>query len=417
MSSTASTHASTDAQSNKRARLGDLLRRESVGGILLLVAAAAAMIWANTPWAEHYHRLGDFQIGPESIHLNLSLAAWAADGLLAVFFFIVGLELKHEFLEGDLRDPKRAAVPIAAAIGGMAGPALVFVAINLNAGGDALNGWAVPTATDIAFALAVLAVVATQLPLALRTFLLTLAVVDDLFAVTVIAVFYTDTLNLVALVAFVVPLVTFGVAARFVRSPWVLIPLAGLAWFLMHEAGVHATIAGVLLGLSVPVRRAAAERGLQAKDLEHRMRPWSAGIALPVFAFFAAGVTVGGLDGLQAALADSVSLGIIAGLVIGKAVGITGAAALVATLSPAELDRSLKWVDVLGVALLGGIGFTVSLLIGDLAFAGDTLREDYVKLAVLIGTVIAATLAATVLGFRNRTYGRVRMAHSANLCN
>lgn len=255
-----------------------------------------------------------------------------------------------------------------------------------------------------------LAVISSHLPSALRTFLLTLAVVDDLLAVTVIAVFYTDDLNLAALALAFVPLALFAVAARRFGNAAVLLPLAAATWYLVHESGVHATIAGVLLGLTVPVR-ASGKRDtllrhrLDAKDLEHRIRPLSAGVAVPVFAFFAAGVTVGGLHGVAATLHDPVAIGIAAGLVIGKAVGIAGAAVLTAALTRAELDTSLKWIDVVALGLLGGIGFTVALLIGDLAF-GDPVRQEHAKLGVLIGTLTAALLAAVLLTIRDRAYAR-----------
>jgi len=387
-----------------------VLRKETVGGALLLVAATVAIGWANSPWAAAYYRLGDITFGPRAWHLNLSVSAWAADGLLAIFFFVVGLELKYEVLAGDLRDPRRAALPVVAAVGGMIIPAAVFVAINVHTGGGALRGWAIPTATDIAFALAVLAVISSHLPSALRTFLLTLAVVDDLLAVTVIAVFYTDDLNFAALVLALVPLALFAAAARRFDNAAVLLVLAAATWYLVHESGVHATIAGVLLGLTVPVRESAKgtklpRHRLDAKDLEHRVRPLSAGLAVPVFAFFAAGVTVGGLHGLAATLHDPVAIGIAAGMVIGKAIGITGAAVLTAAWTRAELDTSLKWIDVVALALLGGIGFTVALLIGDLAF-GDPVRQEHVKVGVLIGTLTAALLAAVLLTFRDRAYAR-----------
>ncbi|MDZ7910900.1 MAG: Na+/H+ antiporter NhaA [Rhodococcus sp. (in: high G+C Gram-positive bacteria)] len=391
-------------------RVTAVLRKETVGGVLLLIAAATALIWANTPWSDAYDSLRDFTVGPSSLHLNLSLGAWAADGLLAIFFFVVGLELKREFVAGDLRDPRRAALPVMAAIGGMIVPALIFVAININAGGGALNGWAIPTATDIAFAVAVLAVVGSHLPTALRTFLLTLAVVDDLLAVTVIAIFYTDDLSFAYLGLALIPLAAFAFAVqRRVRSPWLLIPLALATWWLVHESGVHATVAGVLLGFTVPVLRSQAAGGPDAgpglaEYFEHRIRPLSAGLAVPVFAFFAAGVTIGGLTGFVDTLADHVALGIVAGLVIGKVIGIVGMSYLTAKFTKAELDTDLTWWDVLGVAMLGGIGFTVSLLIGELAFAGDALRGDHVKIGVLTGTIIAAVLAAIVLRLRNRTY-------------
>lgn len=396
------------ASSTESGRLADVLRKETVGGALLLVAATVAVVWANSPWAEAYFRLGAIAVGPTAWGLNLPLSAWAADALLAVFFFVVGLELKYEVLVGDLRDPRRAVLPVVAAVGGMVVPAAVYVAFTLHSGDGALRGWAIPTATDIAFALAVLAVISSHLPSALRTFLLTLAVVDDLLAVTVIAVFYTGHLDLVALGLAGVPLVLFAVAARRLGNAAVLLPLAAATWYFVHESGVHATIAGVLLGLTVPVRaprngRPRQRRRLEAKELEHRMRPLSAGVAVPVFAFFAAGVTLGGLAGLTTALRDPVALGIVAGLVVGKVVGISGAAALTAALTRAELDTSLKWVDVVALALLGGIGFTIALLIGDLAFA-DPTRQEHVKVGVLIGTLVAASLAATLLILRDRSY-------------
>ncbi|BBY32746.1 Na+/H+ antiporter NhaA [Mycolicibacter minnesotensis] len=398
------------ASSTEAPRLADVLRKETVGGALLLVAATVAVLWANSPWSQAYFRLGAIAVGPAAWGLNLPLSSWAADALLAVFFFVVGLELKYEVLAGDLRDPRRAVLPVVAAVGGMVAPAAVYVAVNVHTGDGALRGWAIPTATDIAFALAVLAVISSHLPSALRTFLLTLAVVDDLLAVTVIAVFYTGHLDLVALGLAGVPLALFAVAARRLGHFAVLLPLAAATWYFVHESGVHATIAGVLLGLTVPVRAprnggSRQRRRLEAKELEHLIRPLSAGVAVPVFAFFAAGVTLGGLTGLTTALRDPIALGIIAGLVVGKVVGITGAAALTAALTRAELDASLKWIDVVALALLGGIGFTIALLIGDLAFA-DPTRQEHVKVGVLIGTLIAASLAAILLTLRDRSYAR-----------
>ncbi|MEV0110567.1 Na+/H+ antiporter NhaA [Nocardia sp. NPDC050799] len=395
-------------------RITAVLRTETAGGALLIVAAAIGLIWANTPWSSAYEALRDFQLGPTGLHLNLSLETWAADGLLAVFFFVVGLELKREFVAGDLRDPRRAALPVVAAIGGMVGPALIFLAFNLG-NGDAVKGWAIPTATDIAFALAVLAVVSSHLPTALRTFLLTLAVVDDLLAVTVIAIFYTDELHLPYLGLAVLPLAAFAFAVqRRVRSPWVLVPLALATWWLVHESGVHATVAGVLLGFTVPVlttRSGAGDPSAQdpglAEWFEHRIRPFTAGFAVPVFAFFAAGVTIGGLDGMVDSLTDRVTLGIVVGLVAGKAFGILLTTFLTAKLTRAELDSDLSWIDVTGVALLGGIGFTVSLLIGELAFADQPRWEDHVRIGVLVGTLTAAGLAAIVLRIRNRVYRRI----------
>ncbi|KAA0021141.1 Na+/H+ antiporter NhaA [Antrihabitans cavernicola] len=402
------------------ARVTALLRRETVGGALLLGAAVFALVWANSAWSATYISFRELVVGPSALHLNLSLGTWAADGLLAIFFFVVGLELKREFVAGDLRDPRRAALPIAAAIGGMAVPALVFTVVNLGSGNGALHGWAIPTATDIAFAVAVLAIVSTDLPSALRTFLLTLAVVDDLLAVTIIAIFYADTLSFRPLLLALIPLALFTIAVqRRIRSWWILLPLALATWTLVHQSGVHATVAGVLLGFAVPVLRSERAGGPDAgpglaEHFEHRIRPISSGVAVPVFAFFAAGVTVGGMSGLGSSLRDTIALGVIGGLILGKTVGIFGTTFLVAKFTRATLDEGLQWLDVLGVALLGGIGFTVSLLIGDLAFGMDSTQGGHVKVGVLTGSVAAALLAATVLRARNKAYSAIALDESRN---
>jgi len=311
---------------------------------------------------------------------------------------VAGLELKSEFVAGDLRDPRRAVLPVVAAVGGMAVPALIYVAFNAGAGG-VLAGWAVPTPTDIAFALAVLAVISTHLPSALRIFLLTLAVVDDLIAIVIIALFYTDHLAPLPLLLAVLPLVAFGLLVRRRAGAWwLLLPLALATWVLVHASGVHATVAGVLLALTVPVRAGTAGR------LEHRWRPLSAGVAVPVFAFFSAGVALGGLSGLASALGDPVALGILVGRIAGKVVGILGAAFLVARFTRAELDESLNWADVAGLGVLAAVGFTVSLLIGELAFGPGSEQFDHAKVALLAGSVLAAVPATVILRLRNRTY-------------
>lgn len=379
-------------------RLSDLLRRDIVGGSLLLAAAVAALVWANSPWSDSYHALRSMRFGPDALNLNLSLAVWAADGLLAVFFFVVALELKREFVLGELRDPRRAALPVVAAVCGIALPSLAYVGVNVAAGSDELNGWAIPAATDIAFALAVLAVVGRRLPPSLRIFLLTLAVVDDLIAISIIAVVYTSTLAFAPLVAALAPLALFAWQVR--RHPtrrWMLIPTAAAVWVLVHESGVHATIAGVALGLMVPAAR-------WCERYEHAVRPVSAGVAVPVFAFLAAGVTVGGMSGLLQSLAEPVTVGIVLGLVVGKLVGIAGITLLVRRFTSA--GAGLHVVEICGVSLLAGIGFTVSLLIGDLAF-DDGAVSDHVRVGVLTGSLISALLGATLLGIRNRAY-RIR---------
>jgi NhaA family Na+:H+ antiporter len=292
--------------------------------------------------------------------------------------------------------------------------------VNLGTGDGGTRGWAIPTATDIAFALAVLAVISTHLPSALRTFLLTLAVVDDLLAITIIAIFYTSALSVTPLLLALLPLALFGfLAQRRIRWWWLLLPLAVLTWALVHASGVHATVAGVLLAFTVPVARSEAAGGPDAgpglaEHFEHRFRPISAGVAVPVFAFFAAGVTVGGFSGLAQSLTDTVALGIVAGLVVGKAVGITAATWLVARFTRAELDDDLSWWDVVGLALLGGIGFTVSLLIGELAFGQGSVRDEHAKVGVLVGTVAAALLATVLLRLRNRRYRQIADAEKVD---
>lgn len=398
-------------------RISAILRKETVGGALLLVGALLALVWSNSPWSEGYQSLRDLRFGPAALHLDLSVASWAADGLLAIFFFVAGLELKREFVAGDLRDPRRAAVPVAAAAGGVLVPAVLYTLI---AGGDGAKGWAIPTATDIAFALAVLAVVGRFLPSALRTFLLTLAVVDDLLAIVIIAVFYTAHLSLLPLLGTLVPLAIFAwLVQRRVRSWWLLLPLAAVTWALVHASGVHATVAGVLLAFTVPVVRSQAAGGPDAgsglaEHFEHRFRPISAGVAVPVFAFLSAGVTVGGFAGLATALTDRVALGIVVGLVVGKPVGIMAATWLVSRFTRADLDEGLNWLDVFGLALLGGIGFTVSLLIGELAFGLGSARDGHVKVAVLTGSLLAATVATIILRARGRLYRRVYEAETVD---
>ncbi|MFB9237752.1 Na+/H+ antiporter NhaA [Plantactinospora siamensis] len=388
--------------------LAAVLRTETVGGALLLAGAAIALGWANTPWSDSYLRLARHVPWPggHALHLDLTLSAWAADGLLAIFFFVVGLELKRELVAGDLRNPRQAVLPMVAAVGGMLVPALIYTGINLSTARGAPQGWAVPTATDIAFALAVLALVNSHLPQGLRAFLLTMAVMDDLFAIVIIAVFYTEHLSPLPLLAAVVPIAAFALLLRAGRTHWwALLPLGLLAWAFVHASGVHATVAGVLLGFVVPVRGRAGGQPGPAERLEHRWRPISAGVAVPVFAFFAAGVSLRGVDPGRL-LGDPVTLGIVAGLVLGKAAGLFGSTYLVARWTRAELDEDLSWADLFGVALLGGIGFTVALLLGGLAFGVGTEQDEHAKAAVLLGSALSAGLAAAVLRRRNATYRR-----------
>ncbi|AJT42755.1 Na+/H+ antiporter NhaA [Psychromicrobium lacuslunae] len=392
-------------------RISAILRKETVGGALLLAATVVALIWANSAGSASYFSLRETSIGVDFLGLKLSLGSWAADGLLAIFFFVAGLELKREFVAGDLRRFDRAIVPIAAAIGGVAVPAIIYTLVNLTAGPEVLHGWAIPTATDIAFALAVLAVIGSHLPSALRTFLLTLAVVDDLIAIAIIAIFYPHGLEPQYLALALIPLGLFTwLVQKRVRSWYLLLPLAIITWVLIHASGVHATVAGVLLAFAVPVLRRDRNPdngpGL-AEHFEHRFRPLSTGVAVPIFAFFSAGVAIGGWSGLSSALGDSVTIGIVLGLVLGKMIGIFAATFIVTKTTRASLDEGLSWIDVLGLAILAGIGFTVSLLISELAFGVESAHNDHAKIAILSASLIAALIATVVLRIRNRQYRRI----------
>jgi NhaA family Na+:H+ antiporter len=370
--------------------LGDLFRREAVGGAIALVAAVVGVVWANSAWASSYFELRHVEIGP------LDVEHWAADGALTLFFFVAGLELKRELVIGSLRRPADAAVPVAAAVCGVAVPALLYLAINAN--GGHLGGWAVPAATDIAFALAVLAVVGSNLPTALRAFLLTLAVVDDLIVIVIIAVFFTDSLDLLWLAVALAAMLAWTLLQRArVSTPLIYVPLALLAWWAVHECGVHATIAGVALGLLTRVRHDPGEDTSPAEHLEHVLSPVSAAVAVPFFALMSAGVV---LTAGSELVRDPVFIGVVVGLVVGKPVGVFAGGWLVARFTRAELDPSIGWRDVVGVAVLAGIGFTVSLLVSDLSFAG--VQRDAAKTAVLAGSVISALLGVLLLGHRDR---------------
>lgn len=389
-------------------------RSDVLGGSLLLAATVAALILANTPAVSWYESVRDFTFGIPELHLDLSVGAWAADGLLAIFFFVVGLELKEEFVTGRLRDPRQAALPIAAAVGGVIVPAVIFALINMG-DGDALRGWAIPTATDIAFAVAVIAVVGKFLPPALRVFLLTLAIIDDLIAITIIATFYTDSISFPWLALALLPLAGFAfLVQKGVRAWWILLPLAIAVWVCIHAAGIHATVAGVLLGFVVPVvptERARVPRGEDAggEPLYDGLAPHFADrwgvvatlFAVPVFAFFAAGVTIGGLEGLGSALTDPIAIGIIVGLVLGKPIGILATTFLLSRVPALRLDETLRWPDLTGMAFVAGIGFTVSLLVGELAYGSSSVADEHVKIGVLLGSLIAAVIGGALLARRS----------------
>lgn len=406
-------------------RISEILSKESTGGIILLIATLLALIFANSAASEHYFGLRDTYLGADfwGLHLKLSIGHWAADGLLAVFFFLVGLELKKEFVEGDLRNPGKAMVPIVAAAGGVALPALFYVLVNLNSSDEALGGWAIPAATDIAFAVAVLAVIGSHLPATLRTFLLTLAVVDDLIAITIIAVFYTSDLQIGYLALAIIPIALYALVARkgeklFHLSPaacWlILLPIGFIVWVLFLNSGIHATIAGVILAFLIPVRQNArteaadAHHGL-AEVMEHRVRPFSAGFCVPVFAFFSAGVFIGGWEGFTTSITEPIAYGIVIALVLGKMIGITASTWLITRLRGANLDPDIKWVDVFGVASLAGIGFTVSLLIAELSFGLGSDYNDDAKVAILTASITAAMMGGAILSMRNKHYKEIAL--------
>ena len=369
--------------------VADALRQETTGGAIVLATAALAVLWANSPWREWYDDLRHFDVGP------LSLEHWAADGGLALFFFVAGLELKRELTVGSLSRPADALVPVAAAFAGMVVPAGIYLLVNVNGSPE---GWAIPMATDIAFALAVLAVVGSALPPGLRAFLLTLAVVDDLGAIIVIAVAFTTGLDALPLAGAVLLLCCYTyLQHRRVRTWLLYVPLSVATWWLVYESGVHATIAGVALGLLTRSRSDSAEDASPAERLEHRLRPLSAGVAVPFFALMAAGVT---LEGGAEMLSDPVVVGVVLGLVVGKTIGVFGGAWVVTHLTRAELADGVQWRDIVGVATLSGVGFTVSLLIADLAFTWD--EATAAKTAVLGGSLIAGLTATAVLRRRNK---------------
>ncbi len=366
-----------------------LFERESLGGLIALAAAAVAVVWANLGPAS-YGAFGALRIGPLDLH------HWAADGALAVFFFVAGLELKREFVVGSLQRPADAMVPVSAAVVGVAVPSLIYWAANLD--GPAARGWAIPAATDIAFALAVLAVVGSNLPGSLRAFLLTLAVVDDLIVIVIIAIFYTETLHLASLVFAIALFVAYGVAQRLrLRSALIYLPLAVASWWFLYLSGVHATIAGVALGLLTRVLRDPGEDAGPAERLEHRFSPISSFVAVPAFALMSAGVAFAAPGDL---VSSPVAIGVFFGLVVGKPVGVMLGAWIAARFTHAELNSDLTWRDVVGVALLAGIGFTVSLLVSDLALSDES--QDLAKAAVLLGSVTSAVLGAVVLSHRDR---------------
>jgi NhaA family Na+:H+ antiporter len=371
----------------------DYLRVEAVGGAVLVLAAALALLCANSPLREAYRSLVTTEVPLPGVRLDV--AGWASEGLLTLFFFVAGLEVKRELVVGELRERRRAALPVLAAVAGMAGPAAVYLAV---AGGTGGRGWAVPVATDIAFALGVLSLAGSRYPASLRVLLLSLAVVDDLGAIVLIAVLFPHGTAVLPLLGAAGVLALDALLQRLrVRTPFLYVPLAVGAWLLVHEGGLHATVAGVALGLLTRVRPDAGEEHAPGERLERRLQPWSAGLVVPVFAFTAAGISLTG-ESLSGTLSDRVAWAVFLGLLLGKLGGIAGGIALATRLGLAERPAGVRTYDTVALGMLGGVGFTVSLLLADLAFSGP--REEHAKAAVLAASVLASLVAALLLRLR-----------------
>jgi len=378
---------------------GYFLREEETGGKLLLAAAAVALVWANVAGGSYDSFWGiETAIGPAWLHLDLTLGDWAADGLLALFFFIAGMELKRELVVGELSDRRSATLPVFAAVGGMIVPALVALAVSGGAAG-AGGAWAIPVATDIAFALGVLALAASALPPGVRVLLLSVAVVDDLLAIMLIALLFTAGLSPAWLAAGLAAVGLYWLAFRCrVDRAWLLWALAVVAWVCVHASGVHATVAGILLALLTPVRPRPGEEHSVSERFEHRLHPISAGVAVPIFALAATGIPLAAAGG---AVTDKIAIAVFAGLLVGKVVGIFGGARLAVALGVGSLPDRVTWSDVLPVAVLGAIGYTVSLLIARLAF-DDAAAQERSAAAVLVASVLASVIAVVMLRRRSR---------------
>ncbi|MEW6475161.1 MAG: Na+/H+ antiporter NhaA [Actinomycetota bacterium] len=392
-----SLRASSRSLPEARRALLEFLRTEAGGGVILLVAATVAIVWANSPWQDAYHDLWHHKltIGSGSWAVRESVQHWVNDALMAVFFFVVGLEIKREVASGELQDRRTASLPGLAALGGMVLPAVLFVLVA--GGGEAAKGWGIPMATDIAFAVGILAVLGERVPRGLRIFVLTLAIVDDIGAILVIAVFYASDLATGWLLSAAgVLAVVVGARRAGLNRPVAYLPLAGLAWYCTYRSGVHPTIAGVALGLLTPAGTVGGRPVLE--DLEAKLHPWSSYLVIPIFALANAGVSLD-RDALRDAVASRLTWAVIVGLVVGKLAGITGAAVLGLRTRLGRLPSDIDVGHVLGAGAVGGIGFTVSLFITALAFTDETLQAQ-AKVGILCGSALAALLGAALLSRR-----------------
>jgi NhaA family Na+:H+ antiporter len=389
--------------------LTDFLHTEASGGVVLLGATVVALMWANSVWQASYVDLWHHQltIGVGGHDISLDLQEWINDGLMAIFFFVVGLEIKRELVVGELRQPRRAALPAIAALGGMVVPALIYA--GFNAGGAGSNGWAIPVATDIAMAVGVLSLLGAAVDPALKLFLLALAIVDDIGAIVVIAVFYSKRSDAVAATV-AVALVAAVLACRAlgVRAVAVYVVLGVALWVAVYESGIHATIAGVVLGLLTPTspRRPDDPEGPSTVEwLEHLLHPWSSFVIVPLFALANAGVVISS-QALADAWSTSITHGVVAGLVVGKLVGVSAFTWLAVRLGIGELAAGISWRGLIGVGALAGIGFTVSLFVTGLAF-DDPALQDQAKLGILGASLLAALLGSAIL-LQDRSAARSR---------
>jgi len=417
---------------------------EASSGIVLLVAAVIAVIWANSTFGDTYEELWEtvFKIELGSFHLEETLRDLVNDGLMAIFFLVVGLEIKRELVVGELRDPKAAALPVFAALGGMVVPALLYLAFVAGEGGEATRGWGIPMATDIAFSIGVVALLGSRVPVGAKLFLLALAIVDDIGAIAVIAVFYTDDLSFPWLAAAITTLVIMWAAQKGGIRAWAFYwPMGIVAWFFLLESGVHATLAGVALGLMTPARPMYSDEEYHRKAtyvldtyspepesphgrdridhearqlasianesiaplnrLEYLLHPWSSFLIVPLFALANAGVRFGGVD-IVDALTSPVALGVAIGLLVGKIVGISAFTALAVRLGLGRLPRHATWTHMFGLAALAGIGFTVSLFVTGLAF-NDPVLTDLAKIGIFAGSGIAGLIGYLLLRFTGQS--------------
>jgi len=385
----------------------EFLKTETGSGLLLALAALAAVILANSPWAWAYTALTKHnvlvQVGP--FIQEMSVTGWVKTALMPIFFFVVGLEIKHEVLRGELSNPRRLALPVLAAAGGVVVPALIYLAINASAGRH-LEGWPIPTATDIAFALAALAAAGPRMPPTLRVFLLTLAIADDLVAVVLIAVLYTQDLRFPMLAGAAVTTAVLAAMGRWRTAPYAFWAVGGLLlWGFTLKSGVNTSLAGVAAAMCLPLEpKRPGGQGVLDETME-ALHPYVAFLILPIFAFTAAGFAFGGETGKV--LLSTVSLGVAAGLFFGKQLGVFGAALLAISLKWARRPTGAKWIELYGVAALCGVGFTMSLYIGALAFPGaDPLHQAQVRAGVVLGSLASIALGLSVLLFSARRRAR-----------